>query len=265
LQEDLGDLVATVRARAVDGPWNLGVLEAPSMGQPPFMGNVETWLGHFGPQCRSIGMNCLGDGQDASYFFMPPQPLDDGQVYAVIGTLGTKTGNATYSALSINDASVLKGVGNVPDTTPALPTELWRGRPTGTRERWRTPTSSSCTSSPVTAVPSNGLTDGACTTITERMIPPMSDVDAPGDPHLHGFFTAGLRSYVKPGTARGPVTTVQARSVEGPARLRQRTAPAGGPLVHALGFMTPPNTVIESASAHGARRSVARRVCPRFG
>jgi hypothetical protein len=208
LQEDLGNLVATVRARAVDGPWNLGVLKAPSMGQPPFMGNVETWLGHFGPHCRSIGLNCLGDGQDASYFFMPPQPLDDGQVYAVVGTLGTKTGNATYNALSINDASLLKGVGNVPDTTLEGSADGYAGTVANTDKFFVHFFTRDCGAI-------QRLTDGACTTITERMIPPMSDVDAAGDAHLHGFFTSGLRSYVKPGTTRGPVTTYELDQAKG--------------------------------------------------
>jgi hypothetical protein len=226
LQEDLGALVAAVTARAAGGPWNLGVLEAPSMGQSPFMGNVETWLGHFGPQCRSIGMNCLGDGQDASYFFMPPQPLDGGQVYAVIGTLGTKTGNATYSALSVNDASVLKGVGNVPDTDPRSPDRALEGSANGYAGTVANTDKFFVHFFTRDCGPLEGLTGGACTTITERMVPHMTDVRASGDPHLHGFFTAGLRSYVKPGTARGPVT-------------RYKLDPAKGQLVYDSGQLPP--------------------------
>ena len=206
LQGDLGLLKSAITARATQGPWNLAPLPATSMGQPPFMGNVESWLGHFGPRCRSIGENCLGDGQDASYFFMPPQPLDSGQVYALVGTLGTQTGNATYNGLSINDASLLSGVANVPDLDLDAPDTDLQGSADGYAD----------------AVPNHdkffvhffardcdglgGLTDGACTTVTETMVPPITDVSAPGDPHLHGFFTAGLRSYVKPGSARGPAT-----------------------------------------------------------
>ena len=206
LRDDLRDLVTAVTTRATQGPWNLSPLPAPSMGAAPAMGNVESWLGHFGPRCRSIGENCLGDGQDASYFFMPPQPIDAGQVYAVLGTLGTRTGNATYNGLSVNDASLLKGVANVPDHDPDSPESDLEGSAGGYAD----------------SVPNHdkffvhffardceaidGLSNGACTTITETMVPPMTDVSAPGDPHLHGFFTAGLRSYVKPGTARGPTT-----------------------------------------------------------
>ena len=67
-------------------------------------------LGQFGPACREIGMNCLGDSQDASYFLFKPKPLDTGKIYAVVGTLATETGNGTYVGLSVNDASLLKGV-----------------------------------------------------------------------------------------------------------------------------------------------------------
>jgi hypothetical protein len=208
LQDGLDDLKDAVTTRATQGPWNLSPLPAPSMGEPPVMANVESWLGHFGPHCRTIGENCLGDGQDASYFFMPPQPIDAGQVYAVIGTLGTQTGNATYNGLSINDASLLKGVANVPDYDPDSPDSDLQGSADGYAgvvanhdKLFVHFFSRDCDAI-------DGLTDGACTTITETMVPRMTDVSAPGDPHQHGFFTAGLRSYIKPGTARGPNTVL---------------------------------------------------------
>ncbi|WP_136708993.1 hypothetical protein [Agromyces sp. H66] len=210
LREDLQDLATAVTTRATQGPWNLVPLPAPSMGEPPEMANVETWLGHFGPHCRTIGENCLGDGQDASYFFMPPQPIDSGQVYAVVGTLGTQTGNATYNGLSINDASLLKGVANVPDHDEDSPASDLEGSADGyagtvanTDKFFVHYFTRDCDAI-------DGLADGACTTITEKMVPLMTDVSAPGDPHLHGFFTAGLRSYVKPGTERGPTTDYDA-------------------------------------------------------
>jgi len=59
---------------------------------------------------------CLGDNQDDE-----PQisggtyHLDDDQVIAVVGTLGTKTGNATYTSLSVNWFPELVGVQNVDD------------------------------------------------------------------------------------------------------------------------------------------------------
>lgn len=206
LRDDLQRLVTAVTARATQGPWNLSPLPAPSMGEPPVMANVESWLGQFGPDCRTIGENCLGDGQDASYFFMPPQPIDSGQVYAVVGTLGTQTGNATYNGLSINDASLLKGVANVPDHDADSPESDLEGSADGyagtVANHDKFFVHFFARDCDVIAE----LTDGACTTITKTMVPPLTDVSAPGDPHLHGFFTAGLRSYVKPGTARGPIT-----------------------------------------------------------
>jgi hypothetical protein len=199
LKADLRSLTSAVAARATQGPWNLSPLPAPSMGERPAMGNVESWLGHFGPRCRTIGENCLGDGQDASYFFMPPQPIDSGQVYAILGTLGTQTGNATYNGLSVNDASLLKGVANVPDYDLEGSAGGYAGTVANHDKFFVHFLARDCDAI-------EGLTDGACTTITEKMVPPITDVSAPGDPHLHGFFTAGIRSYVKPGTERGPIT-----------------------------------------------------------
>jgi hypothetical protein len=48
------------------------------------------------------------------------------------------------------------------------------------------------------------LTYGECTTVTPDMIPLKGDDEAIGDPDLHGSFSMAVRSYVKPGSARGP-------------------------------------------------------------
>lgn len=206
LKTDLAKLTAAVTARASRGPWALSPLPATFMGERPTMGNVESWLGHFGPRCRTLGENCLGDGQDASYFFLTPQPIDDGQVYAVLGTLGTQTGNATYNGLSVNDASLLKGVANVPDHDADSPDTDLEGSAAGYATTVANHDKLFVHFLARDCAALEGLTDGACTTITDTMVPPMTDVSAPGDPHLHGFFTAGLRSYVKQGSARGPIT-----------------------------------------------------------
>lgn len=61
-------------------------------------------------------MNCLGDGQDADYQISSGTfQLDDNQVIALVGTLGTKTGNATYTSLSVNWFPELVGVANRDD------------------------------------------------------------------------------------------------------------------------------------------------------
>jgi hypothetical protein len=81
-------------------------------------------LGHEGPPQPESWitlprgpMNCLGDGQDADYQISSGTfHLDDDQVVAVVGTLGTKTGNATYASLSVNWFPELVGVANRDDT-----------------------------------------------------------------------------------------------------------------------------------------------------
>ncbi|MGD9096385.1 MAG: hypothetical protein PVJ58_10790, partial [Chromatiales bacterium] len=103
-----------------------------SLGEPMEFRSLTLWvdlvgqhcLGYDGPPKTEIGitlprgpMNCLGDNQDdepqisGDTFY-----LDDDQVIAVIGTLGTKTGNATYTSLSVNWFPELVGVLNRDDT-----------------------------------------------------------------------------------------------------------------------------------------------------
>jgi hypothetical protein len=69
-----------------------------------------------GPKCDNIGMDCVGDTQDASYQFRPGFGFDDNEVYAVIGTLGTATGNATYVSLGLNNTRLRLGAKNVDGT-----------------------------------------------------------------------------------------------------------------------------------------------------
>ena len=61
-------------------------------------------------------MDCLGDTQDADYQISASAQIDNGQVIAVIGTLSTATGNATYTSLSVNWFPELVGVKNIDDT-----------------------------------------------------------------------------------------------------------------------------------------------------
>lgn len=69
-----------------------------------------------GPKCDNIGMDCLGDTQDASYQFRGGYTFDDDEVYAVVGTLGTATGNATYVSLGVNNFRLRLGAENVEGT-----------------------------------------------------------------------------------------------------------------------------------------------------
>jgi len=61
-------------------------------------------------------MDCLGDTQDADYQISASAQIDNGQVIAVMGTLSTATGNATYTSLSVNWFPELVGVKNIDDT-----------------------------------------------------------------------------------------------------------------------------------------------------
>ena len=61
-------------------------------------------------------MDCLGDNQDDEpQISAGTYQLDDGQVIAVVGTLGTVTKNATYTSLSVNWFPELVGVLNLTD------------------------------------------------------------------------------------------------------------------------------------------------------
>ncbi|MDR3725840.1 MAG: hypothetical protein P4K86_02235 [Terracidiphilus sp.] len=60
-------------------------------------------------------MDCLGDTQDADYQISKSTQIDNGEVVAVMGTLSTETGNATYTSLSVNWFPALVGIANIDD------------------------------------------------------------------------------------------------------------------------------------------------------
>ncbi|MGW2703996.1 hypothetical protein [Streptomyces sp. NPDC001340] len=155
--------------------------------------------GWTGPYCREINMNCLGDQQDAAYFFERPLSLDSGQVYAVVDTLATETGNATYTALSVNDASLLAGVANVLDTSLKGSADGYATTVKNSGKFFVHYFTRDCrVLRDLPGWPKN------CTEITTQMLPSHVNTSAEGDPALHGMFMASLRDYIKPGTARGP-------------------------------------------------------------
>lgn len=111
LQEDLTELVATVSEA-----WGQPCDEGDCLASGQAVQFVDTQSHPFnlvGPKCSLIGMDCPGDTQDASYQFRPGQRYDDGEVYAVIGTLGTATGNATYVSLGVNNTRIRLGAINI--------------------------------------------------------------------------------------------------------------------------------------------------------
>jgi hypothetical protein len=197
LSSGLTSLVAAVTARAQSLGWmreeNLEMID------------IVNRLGQFGPACRAIGMNCLADGQDASYFFARPRSLDTGRIYAAVGTLATETGNGTYVGVSVNDASLLKGALNVDDS-----------KLKGSASSYHSEVADPATlekffvhffARDCAAIAD--LTLGECTTITTDLIPLADDDEAPGDRDLHGKFSIAVRAYVKLGSERGPDPTRQ--------------------------------------------------------
>jgi hypothetical protein len=173
---------------------------------PEEMRDLQSDLGNFGPHCRKIGMNCLGDNQDATYFLFTPRPLDTGRIYAAVGTLATETGNGTYVGLSVNDASLLKGVQNIPDSKLKGSASSYGSAVTNAGKFFVHFFTRDCDAIA-------DLTDGACTTITTDMVPLANDDKAPGDPKLHGMFSAAVRAYVAPGSERSANPKLQLRPI----------------------------------------------------
>jgi hypothetical protein len=194
LSDDFDELIKAVKRRAASQGWMIEEEEDRKMI------DIVRKLGQFGPACRAIGMNCLADGQDASYFFAQPRPLDTGHIYATVGTLATETGNATYVGLSVNDASLLKGAFNVDHTKlkgSASSYDSEVPRPATLEKFFVRFFARDCDAIA-------DLTYGECTTVTPDMVPLASDDDAMGDEKLRGWFSMAVRSYVKPGSERGP-------------------------------------------------------------
>jgi hypothetical protein len=189
--DDLENLVRQVCQR-----WSQACDPAdPDGEQVQRMHDLQLDLGDFGPQCRAVGMNCVLDGQDASYFVAPGHPLDPAWVYAVVGTLGTATGNATYAGLSVNDVSKMKGVLNVSDTVLAGSAAWYGGTVDNADKFFVHYFTRDCSAI-------EDLTDGECTTVTQDMVPPLGE-------GMQGLFTTAMRSYVRPRTERGPLSSAQ--------------------------------------------------------
>ncbi len=141
-----------------------------------------------GPDCREIGENCAGDNWDASYFIAGGRPLDSGEVYALVGTLGTQTGNATYVALSVNNLQKLEGVVNVSDPKLKGSARAYTRSVRNHNKYYVHYLTRNCARI-------RNLTDGECTSIDRTALP-------------RGVkFASVVRDYLAPGTRRGPDPT----------------------------------------------------------
>ncbi len=113
LQPDLNHLV-----REISAAWGqpCALDDCSDQGAASFIDTQSYPFNLVGPLCDNIGMDCLGDTQDASYQFRGGYGFNNGEVYAVVGTLGTATGNATYVSLGVQDFRLRLGAVNVDGT-----------------------------------------------------------------------------------------------------------------------------------------------------
>lgn len=185
LADNLASLVSAIKQQ-----WG-----QPGATTTPFL-SLQLWVDLIGQHCLARPMSCLGDTQDADYQIGRTVIPDENTVIAVAGTLGTATGNATYSSLSVNWLSVLEGVANVADDVLQGSASGFRGAVANTDKFYVQYFARNCT----------GISH--CLTITEDMVPKGDSIKVI------------QRNYVVPGTARGadptqvlnPVTIVLDRS-----------------------------------------------------
>jgi hypothetical protein len=202
LADDLQNLVNAV----CDRVGSTLRLDSADCTQPPassFMADPLRDFGWAGPYCRKVNMWC-GDQPDAGLFGSGPLPLDSGQVYAVVTTLATETGNATYVGLSVNDASTFLSPYGVTDITLKGSAEGYAQTVNNTDKFFVHYFTRDCT-----RLNEAHLLDRSqdCTEIDEQMVPKEGSTTALGDPTLFGMFFPGIRNYIAPGTARGPDTS----------------------------------------------------------
>ncbi len=156
--------------------------------------DAQTTLDLVGPHCNlnhggpNYGMNCLGDTQDTSYQPTLGLNIDNNEVYAVIGTLQSETGNASYVNLSIYDNAALFGVVSIDDAKLVATANRYSGKTGNTDKLYVYYITRDCSKNVFTS-------SGACTSITEDIIPKTKQIKII------------QRGYVRPGAARGPDST----------------------------------------------------------
>ena len=155
-----------------------------------------------GPYCRHFNMNCDGDNSNAALFGEKPLPLDSGQVYALVDSLATQTGNATYVGVSVTDASTFFSPVSLLDTMLTGSADGYAGIVKDTGKFFVHYFTRDCS----VLEPLLGKTgvEHDCTPITYQMVPKQGNNAALGDPSLHGMFVLGIRDYVLPGATLGP-------------------------------------------------------------
>lgn len=182
LKDDLLDLIA-----AVKDEWEQAGYEIdPCSKLPESFTDLQGAPVHMvGPECMQIGENCLGDNWDATYQLFGPMTLDNGEVYAVAGTLGTETGNAIYVGVGINQVPILKGVMNLFDEHLTGTADEYSNYVENTNKFYLYYFTWDCSDL--------GFTDDdPCLSLYKYLPNDMTE------------FAISIRNYIKPGTQRGP-------------------------------------------------------------
>lgn len=169
LKGSVDDLVA-----AVKGKW--GQLTATDT---PFY-SLLLAVDLVGEHCLKLPMNCLGDTGDADYQISETVDIDSGEVLAVVGTLGTLTGNAVYSSISVNRIPELVGAANLTDTDLAGSSSSFASSVSNTEKLYLRYFARDC------------MNLENCLEVTEQMVPRGNKLKII------------QRNYVAPGSARGP-------------------------------------------------------------
>ncbi len=182
LQPDLIDLVSTVHQR-----WTgqrCANAKCSDVAKP-FLDFQAYPIYMVGPLCLPIGEDCLGDNWDAAYNVYGRASFDHGEIYAVAGTLGTRTGNATYVGLSITEVKQFKGIENLSDKVLDGTADGYAGEVNNTGYFFLYYFTRDCSGL-------TQLTGDHCFEVDKTMIPE------------GGSAAFGLRNYIRQGTQRGP-------------------------------------------------------------
>ncbi len=115
LSRDLNALNNNVRAK-----WNLGPApDPPDVSDRMIDIQRVSTMDLVGPDCIANTINCQGDSQDTTYmgrYDMPLETEDKDFIYAVVGTIGVETKNATYTSLGVYSSESNKGLACISDT-----------------------------------------------------------------------------------------------------------------------------------------------------
>jgi len=185
LEDDLENLVGAVSQRWSQPSAINKAMQFLKVGPYP--------INMVGPKCSPIGMNCLGDTQDASYQYSLPLPVGNQIVYAVVGTLGTQTGNATYVGLGLNSTPRLLGFDNRADEDLLNSASSYADSVNNTEKFFVYYFTRQCSDL-------DQLTDGYCRELSDDDLPLCPD---PTDPACYKL-TLSIRDYMPQGSQRGP-------------------------------------------------------------